>query len=177
MKKIIEKIHIASGQRLKNLRNLLLLSVVDINKATGITRPTINRIESGEDGIRSNIEMLILFYGYTLEEFYAFPPLPTVDQLRNRIVEFHTIHKSNTYNIIFKQPDLSELIEHRLLKETTLFNNWVDIQDVSNYCIDNYNYEYKNISGSLLTMVNNNFLKSKKNLKAKNKNFNLYMKK
>ncbi|PZP47152.1 MAG: hypothetical protein DI598_11355 [Pseudopedobacter saltans] len=81
----------------------------------------------------------------------------------------NTIYKpKKIFNANELEVYLNELIEN---------NNWVDIQDVSNYCIDNYNNEYKNISGSLLTMVNNNFLKSKKNLKAKNKNFNLYMKK
>lgn len=175
MKYIISSLHKETGQRLKELRNLLLLSVSSLSKATNIPRPTIVRIEKGNDSKRSAVEALILFYGYSIPEFYRFGKLPTESNLRKRIQQFHKKNHSQSFKIINDQPDLIEIIEHKILKNYTLFNDWVGVKTVHQFCLAELGYNYTNVSGTLLTAVKKRkILILKKDPRAANENFNVY---
>jgi transcriptional regulator with XRE-family HTH domain len=163
MKELINESNIETGRKLRNLRNILLLSYQDIETATKVSRITVARVEDGEKGCnRESVLALIFFYGYELHKFYDFSKrLPTEKELKKQMIDFHINHESKEYEIIYKQPDLIELIEQKLLK-TALFNKWVEVTDVYKFCKEKYVYEYNSISGTLILATKKGLLTSRK---------------
>ncbi|PWG81917.1 helix-turn-helix domain-containing protein [Pararcticibacter amylolyticus] len=159
---------IKTGNKLRDLRNILLLAVNVVSKATGISDSTIDRIEKGDVGVGSGrIYSLISFYGFEYQDFFKFSrPLPTEDQLRRQMKRFHEQNGCDAYKIIYSQPDLITLIEHKLLK-TELFNDWVIEKTVYKFCEENFGYQYNSILNTLDLAVKKQFLIHEENSSPK----------
>lgn len=159
LNKIIKDTNDKIGRKLKGLRGILLLSRRKIAKELSMDGQTVGNFEEGKTGGNSDkLSALILFYGYTHEEFYDFSkPLPTEKQLKSKMKRFHESIGSDAYKIIYDRPDLIDLIEFRLL-DTDLFDDWQDADQVIEYCEAKYGYQY--ISTSVPNTLNNAVKKS-----------------
>lgn len=155
MKDFAKQINEKSRHRLKDLRTKLLLTYKQVDKGAQVTQNTVSRIEKGTVASSlDNIGAIILFYGFEYHEFFNFSkPLPDEKSLRSQMERFHRKHDSKAYEVIYKQPELIELVEHRLIANG-VFDKWVTTADVEDYLTEHYNYSYENVSGTLLRAVN-----------------------
>lgn len=160
------KENINYGYKLKQLRNLLVLKPEDISSVLTISTNTIKKAEEGGNVGIEVIGELCLFYGYTLEKFYSLKSLPTWENLKQQMVEFHIKNKSIIYKKIFDRPSLQDLIEFRLLK-TNLFEDWVNESQVIDFCKNKYNYNYSSATNTLNNCVLKGWLIIDKNSKPR----------
>lgn len=165
------KNNIETGKKLRAIRNLLVRKPEEIADVLTMTTNTLKNAENGENVGVEIINELILFYGYSLSEFYNLRSLPTWKKLIKKIEETHKAINSKSYEILFDQPSLIDLIEHRLL-DTDLFTIWTDENAVIRYCKDSYGYEYKSATNTLNNAVTKEWLIRDDSVKPKK-----YMKK
>lgn len=165
------KNNIETGKKLRAIRNLLVRKPEEIADVLTMTTNTLKNAENGENVGVEIINELILFYGYSLSEFYNLRSLPTWKKLIKKIEETHKAINSKSYEILFDQPSLIDLIEHRLL-DTDLFTIWTDENAVIKYCKDSYGYEYKSATNTLNNAVTKEWLIRDDSVKPKK-----YMKK
>src|SRR5690606_34787092 len=144
----------AAVKKLKDLRNILLLSFSQVERGARLKKNKYSKIESGS--ILSNLNTigsLINFYGIEYHDFFNFEKeLPDEKTLRRKIEAYHKRHNSSDYKVIYEQPDLIEFIEFRLLK-TSLFADWVTAEQLVTYCKGNHKYDY--IVSSARNTLNN----------------------
>lgn len=145
------------GTTLKLFRNILLRNPEEIASVLTITVNTIKNIESGKNSHAENINELIFFYGYSLQEFYSLKQLPTWQDLFKKMKVAHSSIDSEAYKIIYKNPNLIDLIEYRLLG-SVFFETWVTEKEVVQFCSNNYNYEYTQAAQTLNKAVENGWL-------------------
>lgn len=165
------KNNIETGKKLRAIRNLLVRKPEEITDVLTMTTNTLKNAENGENVGVEVINELILFYGYSLSEFYNLRSLPTWKKLIKKIEDTHKAINSKSYEILFDQPSLIDLIEHRLL-DTDLFTIWADENAVIKYCKDSYGYEYKSATNTLNNAVTKEWLIRDDSVKPKK-----YMKK
>lgn len=145
------------GNKLKCIRESLLLKPEDL--ATVLTIST-NTIKKAEEGGNVGIEVLneiVLFYGFTIDQFYSTDSVPDWQDLKKQIEKFHKEHKSESYKILNQRPQLIDLIEFRLLKND-FFENWVDEKQVLEFCKTEYAYEYSTAINTLNNAVTKGWL-------------------
>ncbi|SEM05080.1 hypothetical protein SAMN05216436_101265 [bacterium A37T11] len=163
MRILSKEINSKTIKKLEDLRNTLLLNYSEVEDGSGLKKGTYSKIarELVSSGLET-IGAIILFFGFEYHEFFDFSkPLPSEAALKKRMERFHKAHGSTAYEVIYKQPELSEVIEHRLL-HTSLFDNWVNVETISAYLKTSYGYEYGNVSAGLLGAVKSQLLISRK---------------
>lgn len=165
-KELSIKTNIHYGARLRQLRNLLVLKAEDLSTVLNISTNTIKKAEEGGNVGIEIIGELVLFYGFTLEEFYSLEILPTWEELTKQVINFNKKHKSSAYEILLDRPHLQDLIEFRLL-ETNLFKEWVDEGQVSEFCKKEYGHNYSNATNTLNNCVKKGWLISDEYTKPK----------
>ena len=146
------------GKRLADLRNLLVKQPDEIASALSVSTNTVKHAEGGANVGTEVLNELILFYGYSLKEFYSFPELPSWQILVKRIEKYHISIKSDSYLVIYDRPNLIHLIENRLLTSTDLFSNWVTEKDVLDFCKNNYSFIYDSATNTLNNIVKKDWL-------------------
>jgi len=146
------------GKRLADLRNLLVKQPDEIASALSVSTNTVKNAEGGANVGTEVLNELILFYGYSLKEFYSFPKLPSWQTLVKRIEKYHISIKSDSYLVIYDRPNLIHLIENRLLISTDLFSNWVTEKDVLDFCENNYSFIYDSATNTLNNIVKKDWL-------------------
>lgn len=150
-----------TGEKLKRLRETLMLSQQQLATVLLLSRSTITRIESG-DGVSPGIDnygMLIFFFGYTFETFFTNSfKYPNEHALRQQIEEFHRKEGSETYKVIYSQPDFSELVNNKVLK-SNFFETFRDVQTTLKHIEDKYGFRYP-------SSVASNYLKTLSNRKT-----------
>ncbi|MFD2554201.1 hypothetical protein [Sphingobacterium tabacisoli] len=155
------------GERLKGLRNLLAKRPEEISSVLSMSTNTLKGAENGENVGIEVINELILFYGYTLQEFYSLKKLPSWKALMQRIIKYHISIKSVAHGILEERSGLMELLEHRLIPNTKLFENWVDEQGVIDYCKKNYSFTYDTATNTLNSAVKKGWLQRDDNISPK----------
>lgn len=165
-KELSIKTNINYGYKLRQLRNLLVLKPEVLSSVLTISTNTIKKAEEGGNVGIEVIGELVFFYGFTMEKFYSLDDLPTWEELIKQIENFHLKHKSVAYKIIFERPHLLDLIEHRLLN-TNLFREWVQEDQVLEFCKKEYNYNYSSATNTLNNCVKKGWLISDEYTKPK----------
>jgi len=165
-KELSIKTNIHYGNRLRQLRNLLVLKPEDLSVVLTISTNTIKKAEEGGNVGIEIIGELALFYGFTLEQFYNIEILPSWEELTKQIITFNKKHKSIAYEILLDRPNLQDLIEFRILA-TDLFKEWINESQVIEYCKKEYNYNYSSATNTLNNCVNKGWLISDENSKPK----------
>lgn len=165
-KELSIKTNIHYGNKLRQLRNSLVLKPEDLSSVLTISTNTIKKAEEGGNVGIEVIGELVLFYGFTLEQFYNLEILPSWEELTNQVIEFNKKNRSNAFEILFERPHLQDLIEFRILG-TNLFKEWVNETQVIEFCKKEYNYNYSSATNTLNNCVNKGWLISDENLKPK----------
>ncbi|WP_164111694.1 MULTISPECIES: hypothetical protein [Sphingobacterium] len=155
------------GERLKGLRNLLAKRAEEISSVLAMSTNTLKGAENGENVGVEVINELILFYGYTLQEFYSLKKLPSWKALMQRIIKYHMSIQSNAHMILEERAGLMELLEHRLIPNTKLFEDWVDEQEVIDFCKKNYSFIYDTATNTLNSAVKKGWLQRDDNVSPK----------
>lgn len=154
------------GKLLEELRNTLLLKPEDLADVLSISTNTIKKAERGGNVGIEVLGELIFFYGFTFEEFYSLKQIPHWKELVLRIETFHKKHRSQAYKILYKKPNLIDLIEFRLLK-TDFFDKWMDEQDVIQKCEKEYGFKFDSATNTLNNAVTKGWLISNDRTKPK----------
>lgn len=165
-KELSIKTNINYGDKLRQLRNLLVLKPEVLSTALTISTNTIKKAEDGGNVGIEVIGELVFFYGFTMEKFYSLDALPTWDELMKQIETFHLKHKSIVHKIIFERPHLQDLIEFRII-ETNLFKEWVDEGHVIEFCKKEYGHNYSSATNTLNNCVKKGWLISDEYTKPK----------
>lgn len=158
LRELVTTENVQIGDRLKSLRNLLAKKPDEIASVLTMSANTLKSAESGENVGIEVINELIFFYGYNLKEFYSLDKLPKWEVLTQRIIKYHRSIKSDAYLILKNRPNLMELLEHRLITSTDLFENWVDEKEVISFCENNYSFIYDSATNTLNRAVKKGWL-------------------
>jgi len=154
------------GNKLKCLRQSLLLKPEDLATVLTISTNTIKKAEEGGNVGTEVLNEIILFYGFTIDQFYSTDSIPHWTDLNKQIENFHKKHKSESYKILNQRPQLIDLIEYRLLGNN-FFENWVDEKQVIEFCKEEYAYEYSTATNTLNNAVSKGWLIANENFKPK----------
>lgn len=152
----------AIGERVQNLRKLLSLSQGQLGKATGISKGTINSIESGHGFTGDYILAISHFFGMELNELVNYTlPLPDELDFRQRIKKYHQKSKSSAYKVIDEPPNLNALIEFRLAKTNFLIIKPRSVKEIIQFCSNEYDLTLQSsiVSQALKNAVEANILK------------------
>lgn len=158
--------NIIYGNKLKQIRNLLVIKPEDLASVLTISTNTIKKAEEGGNVGIEVLGEILMFYGFTIEHFYSLDSLPNWEELTKQIEKFHLKNKSEGYKILSQRPQLIDLIEHRLLK-TYFFRHWVDENQVIEFCKKEYNHHYTNATNTLNNCVDKGWLISDENTRPK----------
>lgn len=156
-KNLATRNNVLYGTKLKSLRQSLLLKPEDLAAVLTISTNTIKKAEEGGNVGIDVLKEIIMFYGFTIDEFYSSESIPHWQDLYKQIEKFHKKYKSESYKIINQRPQLIDLIEFRLLK-SDLFKQWVDENQVLEFCKKEYAYEYSTAINTLNNAVSKGWL-------------------
>jgi len=146
-------------ERLIEVREALSLKIPALAKSSPLSKSTLERLEKRE-GTPSleTIFSLILFYGFTLSEFFDFEkPLPDADRLKRKMKAFHKKIESDAYEKVFSQPKLNDLIPEELIPNG-YFDGYHTVAEVVDFCKEEYGYTYENATNTLNIAVKKGWL-------------------
>ena len=165
-KNLAKRNNVLYGNKLKCLRQSLLLKPEDLAAVLTISTNTIKKAEQGGNVGIEIINEIVLFYGFTIDQFYSTDSVPNWQDFKKQIEKFHKEHKSESYKIINQRPQLIDLIEYRLLK-SDFFKQWVDEDQLLEFCNREYNYNYSSATNTLNNCVQKGWLIIDENAKPK----------
>lgn len=130
------------GQRLKIIRELLLLKIEEVKILTGIPATTLRRIESGaRTTINKNIDLLSNLYKVSKTKILDIKqPIPSWQTLSRTI---HKESKDNDYLLecIKKRPAQRKAVQFRVMQSTFL-NNFRKTEEIRLHIQQRYNWTY-----------------------------------
>ena len=165
-KNLATRNNVLYGNKLKCLRQSLLLKPDDLAAVLTISTNTLKKAEQGGNVGIEIINEIVFFYGFAIDQFYSTESLPNWQDLKKQIEKFHKEHKSESYKILNQRPQLIDLIEYRLLK-SDFFKQWVDENQVLEFCKTEYAYEYSTATNTLNNAVSKGWLIANENFKPK----------
>ncbi|WP_257669825.1 helix-turn-helix transcriptional regulator [Parapedobacter tibetensis] len=146
-------------RRLIEIREKLSIKIPRLAKASPLSRSTLERLEKREvTPSLESIFSLILFYGFTLPDFFDFDePLPTAEKLKRRMKAFHKKTGSDAYEKVFTRPKLNDLIPEELIT-SGFFDDYHTVAEVADFCKEEYGYTYGNATNTLDNAVKKGWL-------------------
>lgn len=118
------------GENVKSIRKLLNLSQLEFSIITGLSKPSIINIESGNTGYNLDLlEKIISFSTYPLSELSKRGFIPAIN-LREDLIEKYK--KNPIYNILNKQPSIVYAIKYKLLTSEFL-NQFRETNEIKKY--------------------------------------------
>lgn len=159
------------GKNVKTIRKLLALSQLQFSIITGISKPSVINIESGNAGYNLNLlEKLILFSNYSLSELSSesFKADPSI---RDQLIELYK--KDPNYSVLNKKPSIVYAIKYKLL-QNEFINQYRETNEIKKFFEKfGWHFDGPSISNALSRMPE--FIEIKKH--GSKRNTNLYRKK
>ncbi len=162
MEKLVNTEKEEIGKRIRSLRGLLSLTQAQLAKAVGISKGTLASIELGLGFSGDYILAISHFFSMELAELVEYKrPLPDELEFRERIKRYHQKIKSTAYQALDKSPDLNAVIEFRLAKTNFLSSKPRSVQEIIEFCKDEYALTFKSsvVSQALTIAVKAGLLK------------------
>lgn len=134
------------GRRLYLIRNLLLLTKIDIKNFVGISETTLGRIENGILPLnRLKIELLSKFYGISDHDLLNLDkPIPSWKSLKRKVLSLHR-NNEKLLQALEKKPNPRFAIEYRILK-SDFFNNFHNARQTMDHLKNTYNWSFPHSS-------------------------------
>src|SRR5690606_29883800 len=160
------------GQRLKFIRELLLLTIEEVYKLTNIKPSTLRRIESGyKSAIEKRIDVLCNLYQIKKKNIIKSSyQLPSWISLRRNVLR---VHRNNDFLIksINKTPYQKKALQFRVMQSNFL-NSFKSTDEVISHIQKKYNwtYRYEEILMALDSLVDD-YLLEMENLKSNPRKF------
>lgn len=134
------------GRRLYLIRNLLLLTKIDVKNFVGISETTLGRIENGIPPLnRFKIELLSNFYQISEHDIFNLDkPIPSWKSLKRKVLSHHR-NNEKLLKVLEKKPNPGFAIEYRILK-SDFFNNFHTARETMDHLKSTYNWSFPHSS-------------------------------